>query len=246
MKLCDDVYLVASGSLGFDWTHPSDCNVYAVETGEGIVLIDSGTGLSTEDILKHLGAYGFRPEEITHIFLTHLHADHSGGAAALKRITGAKIVVLEQAAGVLELGCEEAIELPRAREAGFYPKDYRWEACQADVKIQDRDSMRIGKYQFRAFHTPGHSAFDTCFYLTGQHSAMLFSGDTVMYGGKISMLNTADFSLGQLAASMETLSRLEVTRLFPGHGQPALNRGSQHIGKAHRIFSSMGVPPSIA
>jgi len=245
MKLCDDVYLIGSGSLGFDWTHPADCNVYAVDTGDGVVLVDSGTGLSADDLLDHLAGHGFRPDQVTHILLTHLHADHSGGAAALRKKTGAKIVVLEAAARVFEAGREEDIELPRARRAGYYPEDYRWQGCKADVELHDRDIMQIGQYQFQALHTPGHSSFDTCFYIPDRTSPMLFSGDTVMYGGKISLLNTADFSLGRLANSIETLSRLSLERLFPGHGQPALNRASQHIGKAHRIFSNMGVPESI-
>jgi glyoxylase-like metal-dependent hydrolase (beta-lactamase superfamily II) len=154
MKLCDDVYLIGSGSLGFDWTHPADCNVYAVDTGDGVVLVDSGTGLSADDLLDHLAGHGFRPDQVTHILLTHLHADHSGGAAALRKKTGAKIVVLEAAARVFEAGREEDIELPRARRAGYYPEDYRWQGCKADVELHDRDIMQIGEFSSRRCTRP--------------------------------------------------------------------------------------------
>ena len=43
MRISKDLYLVGSGKLGFDWTHPADCNVYAIDTGDGLVFVDTGT-----------------------------------------------------------------------------------------------------------------------------------------------------------------------------------------------------------
>jgi len=34
MKIADDVHLIASGSAGALYTHPLDCNAYAIRCGE--------------------------------------------------------------------------------------------------------------------------------------------------------------------------------------------------------------------
>lgn len=232
--------------MGFDWTHPADCNVYAVDTGEGVALIDSGTGLSIDEMASNLEEHQLSMTDVTHILLTHLHADHSGGAAEIARRTGAQVVLLDEAASVLEAGDEEAIDLPQARKAGFYPPDYNWPPCKADIRLQDGEKLIIGRYSFTAMHTPGHSRFDTCYVMEAANApSVLISGDTLMYGGKISMLSTRDFSISALSSSVERLATLEPEMLLPGHGQPALSRAAEHIRSAARIFSKLGIPPTI-
>lgn len=246
MRINQHVYLVASGKMGFDWTHPSDCNVYLLDGGGELVLIDSGTGESVDSILSHMRNYGFSPSRLNYIFLTHLHADHAGGAAKLRAKTGARVAVIEHGKETLESGDETAIDLDGARKAGFYPSDYRFKPCQVDLALYDGDRLNIGGLRVRVCYTPGHSRFDTSFFVEDvEGQVLLFCGDTVFYDGKISMLNTHDFHLQLLAASMAKLHQEKVDVLLPGHFQPALHNGSQHIEKAHRIFTNLGVPENI-
>lgn len=165
----------------------------------------------------------------------------------MKRRTGAKVAVLAEGAAILEAGDGAEIDLPQAVTAGFYPEDYRWNPCSVELPLHHGDTLLIGDYTFKVMHTPGHSSYDTCFYMEGKRRApVLISGDTVMYGGRISMLNTHDFRLDRLAASMEQLAELQPEILLPGHGQPALSRAAEHVLKAHHIFSSLGIPQNIA
>ena len=50
MKITENIYIVASGKLGFNFTHPIDCNVFLVNTGDGYILLDSGVGLEAGQI----------------------------------------------------------------------------------------------------------------------------------------------------------------------------------------------------
>jgi glyoxylase-like metal-dependent hydrolase (beta-lactamase superfamily II) len=54
-----------------------------VDTGKNKVLIDSGNGVNpnapTGRLLNHLALAGYKPEDITTIFLTHFHGDHING-----------------------------------------------------------------------------------------------------------------------------------------------------------------------
>ena len=64
-----------------------------IEDGNRLILIDTGIGdkqsekffshyslSGTDSLIGNLKAYGFSPDDITDVFLTHLHFDHCGGA----------------------------------------------------------------------------------------------------------------------------------------------------------------------
>lgn len=64
-----------------------------IEDGNRLILVDNGNGdkqdlrffshyylSGTESFESSLGKYGFEPNDITDVFLTHLHFDHCGGS----------------------------------------------------------------------------------------------------------------------------------------------------------------------
>lgn len=244
MRINEHVSIVASGKMGMDWTHPSDCNVYVLQSEGEAALIDTGTGESIEAMYLHLKQEGIDPESITYIFLTHIHADHAGGASKLKRDLGAEVYANAEALSVLRSGDEEAIDLLQAKKAGFYPETYRFEGCEA-LPLKEGDQFQIGSLKVTVYDTPGHSRFDMAFHVQGENADYLFSGDTVLFDGKISMLYTKDFSIHDLSESISKLSRLDAEVLLPGHFQPALKNGKAHITKAKETFENMGIPKNI-
>src|SRR5579875_2234545 len=119
MRIAPGIHLVASGALGVDLTDPLDCNVWLVDSGEGLVLFDAGAGRDIAALLAAVRQDGFDPSRITHLFLTHGHADHSGGAAPLAdRLPGLSIHCGAATAALLAQGQEAAISLDLARTAG--------------------------------------------------------------------------------------------------------------------------------
>lgn len=58
-------------------------NVYLINTGKDLVLVDGGAGAlygpTLGKLMTSLRAAGYQPEQIDHVLLTHLHADHVGG-----------------------------------------------------------------------------------------------------------------------------------------------------------------------
>lgn len=246
MKMLNHVRLVASGGGGFDWTDPCDCNVYVIDGGNETALIDAGAGGSTAQIMSHLFEESICTKTIKYIFLTHLHADHAGGAAALREMTRAKVALTREGKRVLERGDEKAIDLDRARLAGFYDRHYRFKRCKADLLLDDGDVFRVGNLTVRVIVSPGHSRFDTYYLVKSEEGHVsLFSGDGLFFGGRISMLNTRDFDLHALARTMARLIREKVDSLFPGHNQPAICRGSAHIAAALKQFDNLRVPLNI-
>ena len=76
---------------------------YAVETSEGIVLVDSGLRERRRACSSpRLASLGLDWRQVRAVLLTHAHGDHTGGAEHLRAETGAKVYAGEGDAGVLE------------------------------------------------------------------------------------------------------------------------------------------------
>lgn len=246
MQLTDHIHLIASGDAGFSLTHPLDCHVYLVD-GEGeAALIDAGVGLDTEDVLEGIRATGLDPAHIRWLLLTHVHADHAGGAAALRQaLPGLRVAVAAEAVPWLRTADEEAISLPFARRAGFYPPDYHLRPCPVDRDLREGDELTVGNLTLQVIETPGHCAGHLCFLMEEADRRVLFAGDHIFHGGRISIQNIPDCNLQAYARSMAKLVELEVDALLPGHLALSLNRGQRHIASAHRAFQGLALPPSI-
>lgn len=139
MKLTDEVYIVASGNHGIRITHNSDCYVYLLDGGDGnLALVDAGVGLANDAIAENIRAHGFDPKRIKHLFLTHAHTDHVGGAAFFREMSGCQVYLSEGEAGLLESADEVGLGLDVAKRSGFYPLDFTVASCPVDVRVKDR------------------------------------------------------------------------------------------------------------
>ena len=244
MKLTDDVYLVGSGRAGFGMTDRYDCHVYLIDGGEGLGLVDSGARMGLGAILDNVRSHGFDPARITHLLITHTHADHAGGAARLRDQLGLRVVCPRPEADFLARGDEQAISLDRARENGFYPADYHMEPCVVDQAVQHDEPVTIGRHTLRTLIVPGHSEGPACYLLETGGKTILFSGDVVFSEGRIGLLNCRGSSLEMYRATMRRLGGLGVDVLLPGHGCPVLGDGQSHIDKAITAVTGLVPPPN--
>jgi len=246
MQLTNHIHLVASGDSGFSLTHPLDCHVYLVDGGGEAALIDAGVGLCTEEVLAGIRATALDPARIRWLLLTHGHADHAGGAAALREaLPGMGVALAAEAARWLRTADEEAINLPFARRAGFYPADYHLRPCPVDRELREGDELAVGNLTLQVIETPGHCAGHLCFLMEEGERCVLFAGDHVFHGGRISIQDIPDCDLQAYARSMAKLAELEVDALLPGHLALSLHRGQRHVASAHRAFQGLALPPSI-
>jgi hydroxyacylglutathione hydrolase len=245
LRLTPEVALVGSGGSGVGISHPLDCNVYLIDGGDELALVDTGTGLDTDAILANVGALGHDPARIRHLFLTHAHGDHAGGAAGLRARLGARVHLAGAERAALEARDEVALGLDVARRNGYYPADYRLEPCEVDRLLADGERLRCGRLELAVLATPGHSAGSVCLVLEGAEGRVLFAGDTVFAGGKISLLVIPGADLLALADSVARLAAVRPTALLPGHGPFPLRDAHEHVERAQRTFESMVPPPQI-
>lgn len=245
MKLTNHISLVASGNNGLSLTHPLDCNVYYVDAGDGGVLIDTGAGVDNQAILREIQKDGYRVEDIRYVVITHAHGDHGAAADFFRDAAKAKLVTSAYEAGVLADKAGMESTMAQYIAMGLYPADYRFPSVEVDVKLEEGDCLKLGSVCLQAVIAPGHTGGGLCLYGEIDGKNVLFPGDTVFFDGKINLMSIFD---GDLLAYRDTLYKLEqlpVEMLLPGHMQPIMNRGIEHIQKAAAAFHRFSVPPSI-
>ncbi len=178
-------------------------NCYIVEDEHAAVVIDPGY------LEKQITSYvAENPNKIKFILLTHRHFDHLNAANALRKMTGAKIVIHE-----LDEGGLYSDLLSLGNMAGnFY--GHADPDAHADVYIDEGDTVTAGKMVFKVLYTPGHSEGGVCYLCEN----VLFSGDTLFKGS----IGRTDFPSSNNAEMRESLDRLctlpDDTAVYPGHG----------------------------
>ncbi len=230
MQLTPQIALIGSGAIGL--SNPYDCHVYLIESDGELALVDAGVGLDTARLLDNLRADGYDPRAVRYLLLTHSHADHGGGAAALREATGCRIVGSEPELALLARGTDEQLGLIAAKKNGTYPADYVYPHCEGDVIVTTGDEFALGHCRIRAIVVSGHSIAMTCYLAVWPDYRALFAGDAVFPGGFISLINVPGSDLAAYRAALPNLARLDVDGLFPGHHLFVVAGGQRHIDLA--------------
>ncbi len=188
------------GGVGFD------SNIYLI-IDKTIALIDAGTGMNFGKVRENLSKFNLKPSNIELIINTHCHYDHTGGDRDFVQAAGCEVCIHELEAGLLRKG-DQIITLA----AGFCEKIGPIDAVRG---LREGNKIELGELTLEALHTPGHTAGSICLYGPKQH--LLFSGDTIFSDG----VGRTDLPTGDAAAlrdSIEKLLKLDVQKIYPGHG----------------------------
>jgi hydroxyacylglutathione hydrolase len=245
MQLTEQVYLVGSGAAGFSLTHAGDCHVYLIDGGGEVALVDAGTGLGAAEILDNIRGHGFDLADVRSLFLTHLHADHAGGAARLRQaLPNVRVMAAQVGADWLRQGDERAISLDMGKQGGYYAPEYRFEPCPVAVELSDGQTVAVGDLQVEVIDVPGHSQGHVALLMRDAGLTYLFSGDALFFGGKIFLQSIWDCDLQAHLRSIRRLVGLGVDVLLPGHGSISLRDGQRHIDAAAGWIDRCLVPPS--
>lgn len=118
-----------------------------IDTGAGLVLIDSGIAQSAPQIKANIERLGFKMTEIKYLLNSHARLDQAGGFAQLKQWSGAKLVASAANAEMLENGA--ATDFALGDQLPFPP-------VKVDVIIKDGEQIKLGRQTFTAHATPGH------------------------------------------------------------------------------------------
>jgi glyoxylase-like metal-dependent hydrolase (beta-lactamase superfamily II) len=168
------------------------------ETKEALIIDPAG---NEEQLAKKIKEEGL---ELKYIVNTHGHADHTGGNAKMKTLTGAEIVMHEADDELMKHPAVQAF----AMQMGYDPSP------PADVRVKDGDRLEIGNVALQVIHTPGHTPGGICLLAEGQ----LFTGDTLFVGGiGRTDLPGSDHRQFMMALKEKLLTLPDETVVWPGH-----------------------------
>src|SRR5215471_7309659 len=103
------------------WVGTYDLSSYLITTPSGHILINSGLADSVPQIRSGIEQLGFKLSDIKILTATHGHFDHVAGLAELKRLTGARLMMSEQDAELLESGAKSDFRFGDDPAAAFEP-----------------------------------------------------------------------------------------------------------------------------
>lgn len=244
VRVMPGVHLVASGWLGASMSDAHDCHVFLVDDGDDAYLVDAGCGIDTELVLANIDRTGVDRGRIGRVLLTHGHADHAAGAAALAFELGAEIWASQETAAIVEAADEHASGLAAARSDGIYPADVRF-VPTAVAKVLADESFRAAGATVDAISTPGHAAGHLCFATDVAGCEVVFSGDLVFARGRVVVLETPDTDVDLMRSSIEAVAARRPHALLAGHGSLVLGDAHLHLGVAIEAFESGSLPPSL-
>src|SRR5690606_39182071 len=107
-------HMVGSGGSGLRFTHRLDCNVYLLDGGSELALIEAGGGMEPERIVEQIENNGFDLSALSTLLLTHGHGDHAAGARFWHDNFGMEVLCSAIAKPWLESGDREKISLEAA------------------------------------------------------------------------------------------------------------------------------------
>jgi len=195
---------------------------YLIETPDGLVLVDCGIRGEHTAILRAMKRLG--RDDLKLILITHAHPDHCGSAAALKRLTGAPVAVHHLDAEVLALGrCQ--LRGPNRLKVYFTNMAIPLispPALQADIVVNDGDTIEQFGLPGTILHTPGHTPGSCCLLLDRKIAIV---GDLISTKGTVHIQRAFIDDWQQLTNSYIRLRDLNLETVYPGHGTRAVSGG---------------------
>jgi glyoxylase-like metal-dependent hydrolase (beta-lactamase superfamily II) len=197
---CGDAEVLVRG-----WLHG---NVLRV----GRALVDTGYHTGAEELGAFVGQDG--PAQVV---LTHVHADHCGGVAALKERWGCSVAAHVDAAALISAWDERGLWLT---DTGQHLPRF-----VVDTTLEHGDTVDLGGRPWTVLHTPGHATGGLAFF--DSLHGVLVTGDALWEDG-FGLLDPWVDGAGVFEDARLALDRIAETGahwVVPGHGRPFAGLG---------------------
>jgi len=211
-------------------------NAYLINTGDKLVLIDTGAGETfgpgLNKLQSNLKSAGYQPEQVDMVLITHMHPDHLGGLFLEgKRMFPNAIVYAGKADAAYWLDEAEMNKVPTEKQKFFH-----------DAQSNMNPYVRAGQFKpilgdtqlapgIRAVeahgHTPGHTIY-----------AVESKGQKLMVWGDLIHVAAVQFPEPQVTITFDVDSKLAAVQRKKAYVEAAKER--YLVASAHLPFPGLG------
>lgn len=191
-KIAGNLYYVGSKGLAN----------YLVTTPQGHILINSDLEENVPLIRSSVEQLGFKFTDIKILLISHAHWDHNAASDTIKKLTGAKYMVMDADVEVVESGGKTDFQYGNVASSLYRP-------TKVDRVLHDGEEVKLGGTVLVARLTPGHTKGCTTWTMKLQdggktYNAVIVGSPNVNPGYKL-VNNTA---YPQIAADYEKMFRV--------------------------------------
>jgi len=185
---------------------PVKTNAYLIADGESGAAAVVDPAWDGEVILAEAHKRGWR---IAHLWYTHAHFDHIGGAAAIADASNPLPLVALHPADH---------NLWKAGGGGLFFGFRIDPGPEPSIDFTQGHTLQLGKSSFEVRHTPGHTPGHVVLYCAA--ARVCFCGDLI-FAGSVGRTDLPGGNWEALVESLQTqiFSLPPETRLLPGHGE---------------------------
>jgi glyoxylase-like metal-dependent hydrolase (beta-lactamase superfamily II) len=237
---------VADGVFRIPLAMPGDglraVNVYAMETGDGLAMVDAGwrTQTSLAELESALAGVGHDVSSVHDVYVTHIHRDHYTLAIELRRRFGTRVGLgRDEAAALHELleissnvPVSSLVQLRRSGDPALADVieemtssvEFDAEAWEKPDSWLDPGEYGVGARVLDAVATPGHTRGHLVFHDLG--GGVLFAGDHLLPTISPSIgfeLGEWELPLADYLLSLEHMLTRPDAVLLPAHGAPGMS-----------------------
>jgi glyoxylase-like metal-dependent hydrolase (beta-lactamase superfamily II) len=224
--------------LPLPWPGVPHCNAWAIASGPGIVLVDTGMHQpgSMSQLKRAMEQVNLRLEHVRLLACTHAHSDHWGQAGPIIDRAGCELWMHpnhehatrmagnrdEWVARRLEVGRQSGVPEETLRR---YAERFK-EVPSGIARIVEPSQALVPGVEIETdlgvwtvYETPGHAPSHVC--LHQPERRLLISGDHLL--GRISLFYDYGWTpdpVGEFLSSLDTVDALDARLCLSGHGKP--------------------------
>jgi glyoxylase-like metal-dependent hydrolase (beta-lactamase superfamily II) len=213
----------------------SSNNIVFVD-GADTAVVDTGYLSHVAQTLQ-LVEHALEGKPLRRIVNTHAHSDHVGGNAALTARYGCTTT--------MPSGYAEVVREWQAEKLPYETTGQRCDRYGCDTSYQAGNTLELGGLHWQALATPGHDMDSLALYC--EEERILISADALWQNGfgllfpNLELGTDADAVAAQ-RATLESLAKLEVRVVLPGHGAPFTGFHSAIEGALSKLAYLAGDP----
>ncbi|MGC8613937.1 MAG: MBL fold metallo-hydrolase [Conexivisphaera sp.] len=200
MKIADGIYAIDG----------TNAHVYVIDTGSGVLQVDSAMRGQFGRIRSFYSSVGLRPNAVA---VTHSHMDHVGELASVVKAYGSKAYAHPEEIPVIE-GRRPAYT--RSALVRILGSIVRPRPVAGVLDIHSLALPGIG-----VLETPGHTPGSVTLVYERGGERYLFVGDAAFErGGRLEVNSRYSLDVEMAARSLEVIRSMSPALVLPGHGRP--------------------------